>query len=110
MFFLKLSILYTKLDLYYRFIYESTTPWLHATTDSEVIASGLRTADDTSFGVTGMYVFLLNLFFILIYIYYRCIYKFTMPWLHVTTEVTGSRTADWAQMTCRYFFIIYSLY
>jgi hypothetical protein len=38
--------------------------------------------------------FLLNLFFILIYIYYRSIYEFTMPWLHVTMEVTGLRTAD----------------
>ena len=28
--------------------------------------------------------FLLNLFFILIYIYYISIYKFMMPWLHAS--------------------------
>ena len=80
--FFKISILYTKLYLYYRFIHESRTPWLHTTT--EVTGLTGHKQHDTSFGVTGMYFFLLNLFIILIYIYYRSIYEFTMPWLHVS--------------------------
>ena len=36
-----ISILYTNLCIYYRFIYESTAPWLHAMTE----VTGLRTAD-----------------------------------------------------------------